>query len=306
MIKYLFLLFFSLILTCTNAGRDDSDVNKELLQAVKYRDLDIRSWAKHCGDTAAKETYNSKEVEIFGCDTGDGVLFNGLLCLSGDKKACDAVAKAQNQDTGQWFRSEFYLNSKYENSFSRDMAKGVLAYLIITKDQERANKWLSYIESHGNKLCDNDTDGRCLIPPAFWGVMKVVWEYIGLEPSMLMKLGNLGDDTTLLASAHLTPLGFHLHLVAVELHLRFHIKRIHPYLMKQLADVLVKRQPENPYFNWLASGPSDRVLRLLLDQCPKDSPGYKNQWSFERDTAEQAWLNSMGHECLFLFNLIQK
>lgn len=285
---------------CANEGKV-IEPEKSLLEQVIERETAIKKWAHYCGTTAAKHIDSNKPAEIPGCDTGDATLFNGLLCRSGDMKACTAVAKAQS-DTGQWFRSEFYVDKHLGDSFSRDMAKGVLLYLIKTKDTVRAEKWLKFIDKNG--LCKDDSDGRCTIVPAFWGLIKVVWEYIGLEPNTKMILGNFGDDTALVASARLTPPGFGLHLEAVNLDIRSYIGT-NDTLNGVVAEIMHSRQPDNPYFRWLYEGNSDEVLRSVLGKCSNAQPHRRTQWSWERDTAERAWEDSMGHECLFMFNLIQ-
>jgi len=94
------------------------------------------------------------------CDVGDMVLFNSLLCYSGDVSACDAVRRSQD-NTGRWWRSPMHVDangnptnypgSKY--SFSKDHTLGVLLYFVTTPDREtaraQARAWLRYMQKQG-------------------------------------------------------------------------------------------------------------------------------------------------------------
>ena len=140
------------------------------------------------------EGYVSKK----NCDDGDSTLFSGLLCLSGIDAGCDTV-KASQDSSGRFWRSPRRIgdNLGKPNSFSRDMALGVLAYLIKTKDTDSANAWIRWIDHNRpcllkigrsckyrglHRYCKADNDHRCTITPAMFQLMYYTWEYIGLEP----------------------------------------------------------------------------------------------------------------------------
>lgn len=101
---------------------------------------------------------------------GDSVIFNGLLCYSGDQRGCAAVKASQDPETGRWYRSPLHvgwedprtgLNSDgkpvRQTSFSRDAALGVLLYLAVTKDKSAAEKWLGWMQSNAQAPTTNIT-----------------------------------------------------------------------------------------------------------------------------------------------------
>jgi hypothetical protein len=88
------------------------------------------------------------------CGDGDMTLFNGLLCLSSEMVACQAVLHSKDS-SGRWWRSPRRVNWEYPTydvSFSPDQALGVLAYVLGTKDSSSFGEWLTWIESHRSKL----------------------------------------------------------------------------------------------------------------------------------------------------------
>lgn len=241
------------------------------------------TWSKTCNITAC---YGDSE-------TGDSLLWNGLLCQSGYTPSCNAVKAAQDSN-GRFYRSEF--KNPGPNSFSRDMALGVLLYLAKTQDRDSAKSWLSYIRSVSGKLCTDDTDGRCLVTVNLWGLMYNVWSYIGLEPSPEMKVAGIFSDITLALEANTTPLGYQLHLVGVSLLIR----NMTGKESLSAENILVFRQSENPFFRYLVEGHSNTVADKVLEVCPQNRPADPSDWAWQRDTAQMAWQNSMGWDCVFM------
>jgi hypothetical protein len=129
-----------------------------------------------------------------------------------------------------------------------------------------------------------------------WGLMRVVWNHIGLTPTWQMLASNVGDDHTLLIQAENSPLGFELHLIGVNLLLRAKTDSWSATNAK-VAQVLIRRQPDNEFFQWLAGNPKEAV-RLLRLHLPKE-PIKQKQWFTERDTAGRAWED--GHNACFWF-----
>ena len=124
-------------------------------------------------------------------------LFNGLLCASGYRRGCEAVRLAQAPDGG-WYRSPRLINTRGENktSFSRDMAMGVMLYLVETRDREAARRWLNWINENRpvvttipveilgpHRYCRDEINQSCTLLPASWAILDRVWRFIGLEPS---------------------------------------------------------------------------------------------------------------------------
>jgi hypothetical protein len=98
--------------------------------------------------------YDTSDLQKENCGDGDMTLFNGLLCLSGEQRGCDAVTTSQGRD-GRWWRSPRRVGweyPKYDVSFSPDQALGVLSYVLATKDGMHFDSWLNWITSHRGKL----------------------------------------------------------------------------------------------------------------------------------------------------------
>ena len=257
------------------------------------------------------------------CDDGDMTLFGGLICAGGESKGCDLVRDAQGPD-GQWWRSPRRTsgNLGQPNSFSRDMAMGVLLYLATTRDSAAAERWLSWIHANRScgvkgprgkclvpgvhRFCRDDKDFRCAMTPGNWAIMARVWDHLGLPRSTEMRLSAGSDDLVLPTQAEHSPVGFQLHLLGVEALLKKRVGAESSAVTKATA-LLYERQPENPFFAYLAQGASPELEMRVDTLCPVigDASTARNQWSWERDTTEQAWRNSMGWDCLFLSHLVE-
>ncbi len=286
---------------CKKAARLDSAETlslgrAELAELLALREK-IEGWAARCGFSVAKDN----------CSVGDAALFNGLICLSGDELACEAVRRSQGSDGRMW-RAELRVASDAVNSFSRDMALGVLAYLIETRDVGLAQRWIYWIKSNDLRLCRESSDNRCVITPAVWALFREVWIYLGLTPTKeMLPVISFGIDSSLvtLIQAQFAPLGFQVHLTAVSLLLKYKMGH-RSETLNSLAAALVSRQPRNPFFAYLSEGASFRTAQLTTQWCPEHPPENKSEWSFERNTGEKPWLRSMGWECVMLINLIEK
>ena len=210
------------------------------------------------------------------CDDGDATLFNGLLCAAGDERGCDGVRDAQDSD-GRWWRSPRRRRGegrKAHNSFSRDMSMGVLLYLAATEDRTAAEKWLRWIEKNrpcsvrnpvtggctirgAERFCRNEKGQTCTLSLASWLNMGHVWRFLGLPLHSKMR-GALADtaDRTVVEEAKRTPPGYQLHLKGVASYLR-QLLGIKHTQRKALNEVLMSKQRANPFFRYLAHGPSE-------------------------------------------------
>ncbi len=262
--------------------------------------------------------YPSKE----DCDDGDATLFNGLLCASGEKIGCDAVAAAQGPD-GRWWRSPRRVgdNAGSANSFSRDMSLGVLLYLQTTKDVARAQSWMKWINDNRpcslknpvtggcsvwglHRVCRDDEGNRCSLTPTMWSMMGTVWRQLGLSRHDQMNAHSGAYDSFAAQEVEQTDLGYALHLKAVQAYLQLR-GDAQQQTARKVVSTLMQRQPDNPFFQWLQGGANPSWESNLLNICPStERPARRlHQWSWERDTAEKAWEESMGWDCLFLGKL---
>ena len=259
-----------------------------------------------------------------GCDDGDMVLFNGLLCATGDPRACDQVKYSQDSD-GRWWRSPRRKgdNLGENNSFSRDMALGVMLYLVTYRDTAAADRWMDWVRDNrpciqrkpfgggclirgAHRFCKDDSDNRCTLTPAIWGVLGRVYQYLGMSRTSEMRQYEDSDGDALPTKATEAPTGYELHLAAVEVFLKAKIDASR-VPRETAANKLVNRQPNNPFFRFLKFGNNTDLKTRVLSLCPSHrAPHNSNlrQWAWERDTAESAWRNTSGWDCIFMGNLI--
>jgi hypothetical protein len=93
-------------------------------------------------------------------------------------------------------------------------------------------------------------------------------------------------------------LGYQCHLLSVKalvMQLLGHSSSV--------PSILARRDSGNPWFLWLDGQEEKAALTLLSLNV---QPGKGSQWSWERDSAEKAWHDSMGWDMLFLTNLLLK
>jgi len=292
MLRFFFCFTFFIIGGCTTT-----------IKSIDTHRTAYESYAPYCG------SYPSKEF----CDDGDMTLFSGLLCLSGDQRGCQGVKDAQSAD-GRWWRSPRRTNENlgHPNAFSRDMSLGVLAYLVQTKDEAAAKKWMSWIDRNRpcvvklfgscrvrgfHRLCKNDEDFRCSITPELWAVIAEVWEHNNWSTTPTMRLYRNTPDVPI--SENLK--GYELHLKGVKAFIR---QKMGKKICK-VADELVDQESWNPFFRYLKEGPSEAVKEAMVEVCPLSQPAERRQWSWERRGYKEPWVKSMGWDCIFMSNLLR-
>ena len=287
--KTLSIFLAALLLFSCGRKREETKPSDDTLAEIQLLREQTRTWANHCDGIPAFDD----------CDTGDSMLWTGLSCLGGEEELCARVREFQSED-GRLWRSPQRKNNDNSNSFSRDMLLGFLAYLVQSHDRQMAERFLEYLRLNDNRMCPGDL--RCVVTPASWGTMREVWLYIGLPPSPNMIAGNIGDETTLLVEAQTASTGYPLHLVGVKLLLKQEMN-IWNSKLQLSADILSKRQSKNPFFQYI-NGDRKLAANLLLKLAPSSKPARLHQWSWQRDTKEEAWKESFGWDVIFLSNLI--
>jgi len=284
------VFFLALLGACADPGEPKKSHAVTEEQRVELTELSatIATWAPTCGDGYICEENSD----------GDSLLWAGL------SEQCTTVFDSQ-VSSGRLYRSPARAGVDTKNSFSRDMLLGYLNCLITTKNTESATAFLQYIQANDYKMCDDAVDNRCDIGyiqyRPMWGLMLRVWEHMGLEPSWEMRQADYLDDTTILTTAKVNDPGYQLHLVSVQIYLRQRLDSLTPKL-RSAKKILVERQPLNPWYQWLYRGPTRDVAARVLEICPAEAPAHKFQWAWQRDTAEAAWKDSMGHDCIFIIN----
>jgi hypothetical protein len=295
------VLYFAFLLVFSPQAQSQS-----LNDAENFWRQDV---ARYC------EGFPSKE----NCDDGDSVIFNGLLCMVGDDSGCETV-RASQDESGRFWRSPRRNpgNLGEAKSFSRDQTLGVLLYLVRTQDRDAAQRWINWIYDnrycsiknplsggcsiYGYRVCRDDKE-ICDLRPATWALFHRVWEYLGMAPTREMRKNESMDvsDVEMIAVDKAKP-GYELHLKAVSSLLRLTLASS----VSKTRDIIRKlheRQRDNPFFQALAEGPHEAVMNRVLQLCPKpwEDLGFRRyQWAWERDTATEAWRESMGWDCIFM------
>lgn len=107
------------------------------------------------GPFPSKESENGAPA----CDDGDSVMFNALLCRSGDARGCNAVKLSQDKDGRFWRSPEKQRLRPAEppglqngqTTFSGDHAAGLFVYFGHTGDRDAFARWIKWIDS--NERC---------------------------------------------------------------------------------------------------------------------------------------------------------
>ena len=230
-------------------------------------------------------------------DCGDMVLFNALLAFSGVEEALGYVPACIAED-GRPVRSpDLVLTPPQEDGFSKDMLLGVLLWTLVSRDPAPLERLIGYVNRTGC-LCPSASDRRCTLTPQMKYLTNAVSKHVGSKARLkgAWMPGWLFSALEV-ASALVTPLGYQCHLLSVK-------ALICNLIFSQSSGVpgiLARRDSGNPWFLWL-DGQDEKAALTLLSMNLK--PGNGSQWSWERDSAEKAWYDSMGWDVLFLTNLL--
>lgn len=288
-----------LLIGCSSSSKKTEAVTVDTTPLVELKEQ-LYGWVDPC-------SFNDLEYpcERNGADTNEDhvTLWAGLSCLSsGD--FCDVPFKSLDSQ-GKLWRSPSQVGvgkPSGDNSSSRDMYLGFLAALVKTKDQRAAWLHYKYLEAHDMKICDDADDNRCDMNPsvysAIWGTMKHVFKNMGMQPTPTMEKGARGDEVALWAGAK-SPVGYQLHLVSIQLHIRKAVGYWNGNL-QSIAETIAKKDSDNAYFEYLAYGVTQRAVDITYRRCSK-APGHeRNDWIWSSSN------ESMGYDCLFMISLLGK
>jgi len=231
---------------------------------------------------------------------GDSALWNGLLCFTGRNPwACDAIKKSQSEDGRIWRSTRRKLTENDGNdypqaSFSRDMARGVMLYILQTRDRNLASRWSDYISENG-ALCPDHTDWSCDIrAQSYRRINHVLATVEAQDISFSHTVFPCMWPTYPVTSAlHETVMehrvekneSFHLHLAAIDLLMDSQLKKplYDDESRRDMARVLFRRKPYNLFYQYLAQGPTAELKRRILAFAPRERPPYLAQWVWERE-----------------------
>jgi hypothetical protein len=266
----------------------------------------------------------NKYVKL-GDSDGDSMLWLGLLnsvLFPADNKwALKSILECQDID-GQFFRSPRKRHA-HDYGFSRDMSLGLMLGIIDSEfPQELAQKWIDFIDrsracvvkkpkwagggcalrSPVYKFCPSDDD-RANITPTTWAIMNRVFSFRGLKRNDQMKLFDKADGDISLIEAEEAPLGYQLHLKAVQSYIKYLIGQSREYSIK-VGEICHKRQPENLFYEFLAKRyfSVEMIDRYLALAEIVDGTHLSNEWMWEKSTINPQ--ESSGWCMLFMGKLI--
>lgn len=245
-------------------------------------------------------------------DDGDSLLWAGLL-YSVSQNVSDKVKYRSGivdsiDVSGRFWRSPDRVGSVRPNSFSRDMAVGLLLAASRDKvdnhsfgvDGYYLEKWISYVKANGNKLCPDATDTRGVMTIPMW------WRVAYVRPDIVSwhyRYTRWFLKPYLYLAAETCKPGYHRHLIACTLLMLYVLngKRETWGWLKATASKLNEDEPKNPFFMWLDLEDDESRARLKeidINYPLSDSRG--TQWAWERTDSEEAYRNSCGHDREFM------
>ena len=232
---------------------------------------------------------------------GDMVLFNALLSFSGVEEALGYVPACIAPD-GRPVRSPDLVSAEPDlDGFSKDMLLGVLLWTLVSRDPAPLERLIGYVNRTGC-LCPKSSDRRCTLTPQMTYLTNKVAKHVGCKARLKGDwLPGFLFAALEIASALVTPLGYQCHLISVKALICNLISG--DSSNQTVSAILAKRDAGNPWFLWLDGQHEKAALTLLSMDI---QPGKGSQWSWERDSAEKAWHDSMGWDMLFLCNLLLK
>jgi hypothetical protein len=239
----------------------------------------VRQWALLCNDDIAKDAIGVPTPPLI-CDDGDDLAFNGMLCASGSGWACSR-AKA-SFDGQRFWRSPARIGIQDQGmpTFSRDMFLGALLYLAATKDEITFDAYSAWLEAQpGGNMCLD----RCVRTPFVDNLLAHVGDWIKMgKVSKWKQAVDWGLDQALSVQVWQVPPNYQLELIAEELWIRRMVGSWTPELNK-VAEALLKRQPRNPMFHYVAHGVSQEMIDLSWELVPKERPVLRRNWAFADD-----------------------
>lgn len=294
--------FFILPILLLSCGRSDSpDIPPSLSLQVSKRVANTENWAAR--DPLLNDVPTKLRADG-SADNGDGLLWAGILCSADQAKfasSCQYVADSQGSDGRMW-RSPTRVDKEDKNTFSRDMAMGLLLAVQATGDVVMLQRWVDYV-TENELACPVADDNRCQMTTNIWSLAKIAAPEVDLGGHILLTPKQL--LIVLYGAASTSDGGFPLHLIAQQLILLKRAGEGNALIWRKTAELLHDREPSNALFAYLA-GKSERASVLIMEQLPTDRPIGASQWSFERVGTQQAWKHSMGWEYIWLHALMSK
>lgn len=320
------ILLLTSVLSSSFASTD-ADLLKKLIE----RREEIKTWAPECKNGSYSEYTDH-------CNQHDVTLFAGLGCLAATlakdevtaNKRCSDVENAQGSN-GRWWRGPIRVDDNIKNSFSRDMARGVHAYLVAksvlsdneiqkTQTKEKAQNWLNWISSDeaNNKLCTKFTKNRCNITIGARNLFYNSFSSIGALDEIKSKIGKKIKrskwylKTLFFLETKLSQKGYARHLKSASaliyrvINMKKNDRRIQK-INHKVSKYLYKKDKKNALLDFMANGITNGSTRKLFSSCPSTMPSpsvAKRDFQWQRTTSARTTAISDGHDCIYLINLM--
>ena len=194
---------------------------------VKYCDADGNIVSEAPGAFPTKESDDPGKRAANLCNDGDMLLFNGLLCASGEEIGCSAVRDSFDEKTHQWWRSPAKRKAGKDNpeepNLNSDQVLGLLLYVLEKHDGDRLREWLEWVRGMGSpkRFCSLDTS-KCYFRPEDCSLILLVGMTVG-EQAVALSVCPPSDAIGFFLPASPTPKVddvFKLYDGAVKLYLR--------------------------------------------------------------------------------------
>lgn len=180
-----------------------SDLARRWRHGVKYCDIDrqiVTSGSQGAYPTKEFEEIDKRSSTPEPCNDGDMLLFNGLLCASGEGVACDAARDSQEQSMHQWWRSPGIrkegVERQEEPNLNSDQVLGLLLYFLQRNRGEEFRHWIEWVRSRGTpkRFCslNGDQATQCTFRPTDCSLILLVGSALG-EQGAALSLCNPGD-----------------------------------------------------------------------------------------------------------------
>ncbi len=306
-----FLIFTLFLTTSFSNISQATPLSPETRLRMEALRSSIQTWAPMCNGAMALDRK---------CYQFDMIEYAGWRCVTGDLERCNDIKEAQDTD-GRFWRAKGLIGQTKANSFSRDMFMGLMMYFTKTKDVDSLNRWMDYLSNHRNKMCDDAKDNRCSLMPSTWGMLGIARQYLGLKQNWKMKIGRQILPGEMVITAKTAPLGFELELLSDNI-IFLRSLGIDTSWIRNSADILNRRQPNNPVFKFLSEGSTEELAQLISDACPAEPSAQADDIFFQRRLERNAdgvlvivrdWgeptpipVKQMadGHDCIISLNLL--
>lgn len=296
------------------------------LSEVKKADIKLlleKIWTKLHWLTTPYGTFPSKPG-----DGGDDTLWLGLLSTVGVVDAQEGLKYCQAKD-GEKRPGMFYRNPmrRYNDNvghaayFSRDMATGVMCYFACgLGNYSQALDWQHYWESQ--KYCIKKwpwpgkgcmisaykfaPDDRSDITPVCFAMLRRIWKARGWNTTNEMERWKGSDGDYSVLESKTCPVGFQLHLKAVQAYIKMLVGQS-SYYSQKVAEICYERSPRDLFYKILSQGRAiDEDYARFVQICESAPKEFGKNWLWGSSTIDDRISEVCGWDLYFMGKLLLK